>query len=153
MGRLKKMDKHTKIILIVVSVGFLGIILFVGALGIAFSIFSNDFEANKEAEQATLDELNNHFREFGYFEFYESDKKYVMYITNELLIREVSDLIDYGYGVDDWDYMALGLEETSRTVKRDLGNGYELAVANPFNEDKDLLIISDGETVYDFTYD
>lgn len=52
-------------------------------------------------------------------------------------------------GEDDWNFMVYSLSDLSESMTELLGEGYSLSLINPANPEKQLLLLSDGQVLYD----
>lgn len=54
---------------------------------------------------------------------------------------------------ENWDIIATNFEHISGVISDMLGNGYYINFVNPYDDEKTLLLILDGEIYYNFTED
>ena len=52
-----------------------------------------------------------------------------------------------------WEEIAYNFENVSEGILKSLGEGYVINFQNPYDESKTLLLVKDGQIVYNFTED
>ena len=82
-------------------------------------------------------------------EFSQADKTYYLYPTDPMIIDEIHNLVVYGYGMENWDYMVASLVELSEAAQQVVGDGYNIMFMNPVNAENVLVIVQDGQVIYD----
>lgn len=81
-------------------------------------------------------------------EFSQVEKTYYLYPIDPMIIDEIHNLVNYGQGVDDWNYLVESLVVLSQAAQQVVGDGYKIMFMNPVNEDNVLVIVEDGQVLY-----
>lgn len=81
-------------------------------------------------------------------EFSQIERAYYLYPTDPTVITEINNLVMYGQGMEDWNYMVESLVVLSEAAQLVVGEGYRIMFMNPVNEENVLIIIEDGQTIY-----
>ncbi|ASK62272.1 hypothetical protein CFK37_08920 [Virgibacillus phasianinus] len=122
---------------------------------------TGDVQSETEEEVVTADEdvaslektvtglLEDTFAETMTVSFDEESKIYKLTPTDSEFIIELDLMIQGKKSFDDWNEMASSMASMSESVTKVLGKGYGVAVMNPVNSDKVLLLVSDGIIIYD----
>lgn len=81
-------------------------------------------------------------------EFSQIERAYYLYPTDPAVITEINNLVMYGQGMEDWNYMVESLVVLSEAAQQVVGDGYRIMFMNPVNEENVLIIVEDGQTIY-----
>lgn len=99
-------------------------------------------------EEAFLEQGRESMAGTMHIEFSQIEKAYYLYPTDPAVITEINNLVMYGQGMEDWNYMVESLVVLSEAAQQVVGEGYRIMFMNPVNEENVLIIIEDGQTIY-----
>lgn len=87
-------------------------------------------------------------------EYDEQRNAYLMHSTDPAFLDEVDSILNGSLPSDSWHYMAETFADLSLTVSDTLtDDSIKLALVNPANEEKMLLVVSNGVIEYNFMDD
>ena len=81
--------------------------------------------------------------------FNEKLKMYTVELQGEQMIYEIASMESGEMSKESWYNLVDQTKETSEHIKSKLGSGYSVALTNPANPDKSILLIMDGMVIYD----
>lgn len=86
--------------------------------------------------------------------FYDSSEDlYQLDATDPDLIEEIEQLLIYHTGEESWDGIAKDLAAASERIEKRTGKDSAIMVMNPAYPELYLLLVQDGEILYDVTND
>ena len=107
----------------------------------------------EEIEQKFAIILQDSFGDAAKVEFVEAEKTYYITPSDPSVLEEIINALEGdAYAVASWESFTESLVELSR-VMIDLLPGYWLEIKNPETPELSLLIIKDGEVIYDVLKD
>lgn len=103
---------------------------------------------NSFKEDVMLEDMRNSYDGVATVTFEPDPGIYKVTPSPELAI-EIGEMMDGTRSKDSWYGLVDGFEQLSERIKDDVGPGYGLALINPVNNDKTLLLLADGTVLYD----
>ena len=82
-------------------------------------------------------------------EFSPVEKTYYLYPIDPMIVDEIHNLVMYGQGIEDWNYMVESLVVLSEAAQQVVGDGYTIMLMNPVNGENVLVMVQDGQIIYD----
>lgn len=82
-------------------------------------------------------------------EFSPVEKTYYLYPIDPMIVDEIHNLAVYGQGIEDWNYMVESLVILSEAAQQVVGDGYTIMLMNPVNGENILVMVRDGQIIYD----
>lgn len=103
-------------------------------------------------EDEILKILNDNFNETGYFKYDKDLNAFTMVSTSDNFNLGVEQLVE-GIGIDNWKALTDSMVQMSRTMHREYETSYVVSIENPHNPDLSLLMIQDGQILYNILDD
>src|SRR5699024_4575250 len=104
--------------------------------------------ADKEnAETIYLQIMRESVGSYVDIQFDKTSKAYTMTPTDPGLIDEIS-MLPMGIGHEEWGVLVDGMASMSKSGKNLVGEGYTINLVNPLNHENVILLIVDGEVIY-----
>ena len=104
-------------------------------------------------EEAFLEQIRESMVGVANIEFSQAEKTYYLYPIDPMIIDEIHNLIMYGQGLEDWNYMVESLVVLSEAAQQVVGDGYTIMFMNPANGDNTLVVVKDGQAIYNAAND
>ena len=105
-------------------------------------------KASEEDEQKMLEELQAAITGSD-VTFNKKLKMYTIELEGDQMIYEIASMESGEMSKESWYNLVDQTKETSEHIKSKLGSGYSVALTNPANPDKSILLIMDGMVIYD----
>lgn len=106
-------------------------------------------EAQEALEQMALGVMEESFAGLAEVSFDRDSKLYTITPTDPAFEQELVMMNEGILGQEEWDILVENFAFMSDSAKGLIGNGYSIALINPSNSDKYLLMITDGKVEYD----
>lgn len=106
-------------------------------------------EAQEALEQMALEIMEESFAGIAEVSFDRDSKLYTVTSTDPAFEQELVMMNEGILGQEDWDMLVENFAFMSDSMKDLIGNGYSIALMNPSNSDRYLLMITDGKVEYD----
>lgn len=110
-------------------------------------------QAQTDLENKSLELLQQNFEGVGTVEFNKEQKAFLITSTDPAFIEEVQMVADGRISQEVWYDLQDSMVYLSESISGLLGQGYTVAMVNPLNTDRLLLIIEDGVVTYDVMQD
>lgn len=108
---------------------------------------------NSANEKAALKIMQDSFKGVGDVEFDKEHKTYKVTPTDPKFSAELLMTTQGKISKDSWNSMKDNMKELSNSMNGMLGDGYSVALMNPVNKDKVILMVLDGIVFYDLMED
>ena len=108
-----------------------------------------DKKASSALEQVHLEILQDSFKETAQVTFDEEKKAFKIQPIDDGMITAIA-MVSNGGLQSEYTLMINNFVEMSKMLEQNLGSGYTLAMLNPANPDNVILMIMDGQIVYNF---
>lgn len=106
-------------------------------------------EAQESLEQMALEIMEESFAGIAEVSFDKESKLYTITSTDPAFEQELVMMNEGILGQEEWNILVENFAFMSDSVKDLIGNGYSIALMNPSNSDRYLLMITDGKVEYD----
>lgn len=112
-----------------------------------------EYEIPSVGTDVVLQILRDSYREVGIVDYNPNNNTFVMTPNAGPFAVSISEVLETG-DTSDWNMMKQTLTELSMQVTKSLNDPYvSLAIANPASTDKLLLVVTDGELIFDGIYE
>lgn len=108
-----------------------------------------DNVAQEIVEKMALDTLEESFAGLAEVSFDRDSKLYTITPTDPAFEKELVMMNEGILGQEAWDALVDNFVFMSNNMIDVIGNGYSVALINPSNSDKYLLLLTDGKVEYD----
>lgn len=105
-------------------------------------------EIQNEMEQEILKMYQDGLGDSTEVEYLDESRTYQFTYTDYSLAVEVMTAISEG-DTFKWNELVNSYKDISASMQGKLGDGYSIAITNPMNKDNVLLVLKDGDILYD----
>lgn len=108
--------------------------------------------SQEEREKIILTFLQQEMVSFD-FSYDEVQKVYIAKPLDKESLLALAQIETNDVVADAWSEIAESFQAISSSIYNNLGSGYTINFVNPYAEDKTLLMVKDGQQIYNFTDD
>lgn len=108
--------------------------------------------SQEEREKIILTFLQQEMVSFD-FSYDEVQKVYIAKPLDKESLLALAQIETNDVVADAWSEIAESFQAISNSIYDNLGSGYTINFVNPYAEDKTLLMVKDGQQIYNFTDD